>query len=66
MLTTTALRGVSTASICNKTGVLNSAPIQSLALHLSIGDTWNAITNVEKRQGASALGVLVVWGMECN
>lgn len=38
------------------------APLLALALHLSIGDTWNCITNVERRLGTSALGVLSVWG----
>ena len=28
--------------------------------HLCIGDTWNAITNVERRLGTSALYVLCV------
>ena len=32
-----------------------------MALHLSVGDTWNCVTNVEQRKGVSALGVLVVW-----
>jgi translocator protein len=28
--------------------------------HLSIGDTWNSINNVEKKLGAAAVGVLFV------
>jgi tryptophan-rich sensory protein len=38
------------------------APLLALALHLSVGDTWNCVTNVERRLGTSALGVLAVWG----
>lgn len=34
--------------------------ILALMLHLSIGDTWNTINNIEKRLGASVLGVLFV------
>ena len=30
-------------------------------LHLCIGDTWNTVTNVEKRLGVSAIGCLAVW-----
>jgi len=45
---------------CGRT--LFCAPLLALALHLSIGDTWNCITNVERRLGTSALGVLSVWG----
>ena len=29
-------------------------------LHLCVGDTWNCVTNVERRQGTSALGVIAV------
>ena len=31
-------------------------------LHLCIGDTWNCITNVERRLGVSAVGCFAVWG----
>ena len=36
-------------------------PLLVLALHLSVGDTWNCVTNVEQRKGVSAVGVLAVW-----
>jgi len=39
-----------------------SRPILSICAHLSIGDTWNTINNVEQRLGTSFLGVLFVWG----
>merc|ERR1719399_799222 len=32
-----------------------------LVLHLSIGDTWNTVNNVERRLGAAVPGVLLVW-----
>mmetsp|Transcript_19150 Transcript_19150/g.55677 ORF Transcript_19150/g.55677 Transcript_19150/m.55677 type:complete len:183 (-) Transcript_19150:5216-5764(-) len=32
-----------------------------MILHLSVGDTWNTITNIEKRLGVSAIGCVVVW-----
>lgn len=35
--------------------------ILALMLHLSIGDTWNTINNVERRLGAAVPGVLSVW-----
>lgn len=40
--------------------VLASPPLLVLVLHLCVGDTWNCITNVERRQGTSALGVFAV------
>lgn len=33
--------------------------------HLSIGDTWNTINNVEKRLGTATLGVFFVWLSAC-
>ncbi len=38
-----------------------SPAILALMLHLSIGDTWNTINNVERRYGASMVGVACVW-----
>lgn len=38
-----------------------SKAIMSLMLHLSIGDIWNTINNVELRYGTSAFGVVFVW-----
>lgn len=32
-----------------------------LVIHLSIGDTWNTINNVEGRTGAAVPGVALVW-----
>ena len=60
-LTITALRGISSALVYGRTGALFCPPVRALVLHLCVGDTWNTITNAEKRQGVSAAGVLVVW-----
>lgn len=40
---------------------LNDPVLLWLVLHLSLGDTWNTINNVERRLGAAVPGVLVVW-----
>jgi translocator protein len=32
-----------------------------LYLHLSIGDVWNTINNIERRFGVAVTGVLLVW-----
>lgn len=42
-------------------GVYASRAILSLMVHLSIGDIWNTINNIERRYGTSVLGVLCVW-----
>jgi tryptophan-rich sensory protein len=42
-------------------GIYASEALLSLMLHLSIGDVWNTINNVERRYGTSVLGVLCVW-----
>lgn len=61
-LTITVLRAVSAAFVYAADGSLISPALRALLLHLCVGDTWNTITNVEKRLGVSALGCLVVWG----
>jgi benzodiazapine receptor len=55
------LRTFSTVFIFQKTGTLLCSPIFALMGHLSIGDTWNTINNVEKRLGTAVLGVSFVW-----
>ena len=55
------LRAFSTSLIYDTTGSYAHPAILSLMLHLSIGDIWNTINNVERRYGASVLGVLCVW-----
>jgi len=65
-LSITALRGVSSALVYGKIGLLASAPLLSMVLHLCVGDTWNTITNIEKRLGVSAAGCLLVWASVWN
>ena len=56
------LRAVTSAMIIQANGGLYSTPaLLSLILHLSIGDVWNTINNVERRYGTSVLGILGVW-----
>lgn len=56
------LRTISSVLIYKETESLLSLPILSMMAHLSIGDTWNTINNVEQRLGTSFLGVWFVWG----
>jgi len=56
------LRAATTALIYSVNGgVYASAAILSLMLHLSIGDIWNTINNVERRYGTSVLGICFVY-----
>ena len=55
------IRATTTAMVYDVTGSYASTAILSLMLHLSIGDVWNTINNVERRYGASVVGVLLVW-----
>ena len=55
------LRSISTAMVFRSTGTLLCLPIFAFFGHLSIGDTWNTINNVEKRLGTATLGVFFVW-----
>ncbi|EKX47374.1 hypothetical protein GUITHDRAFT_69647 [Guillardia theta CCMP2712] len=36
-------------------------PLIAMMTHLSIGDTWNNINNVERRKGSAVAGVAFVW-----
>jgi translocator protein len=65
-LSITALRAVSSALVYKQTGALFSGPLLAMVLHLSVGDTWNTITNIEKRLGVSAVGCVVVWASVMN
>jgi translocator protein len=47
--------------IYESVGSYASLPILSLMLHLSIGDVWNTINNVERRFGVAVTGVFCVW-----
>lgn len=57
------LRAASSALLVTGAGGVDYASnaILFLMLHLSIGDTWNTINNVERRYGTSVLGVTCVW-----
>lgn len=39
---------------------LVTGPIAAMVLHLSIGDTWNHINNVEKKLGVAVSVVFIV------
>jgi len=56
------LRTISTVLVFRETGSLLCLPIMSMMAHLSIGDTWNTINNVEQRLGTAFFGVLFVLG----
>jgi benzodiazapine receptor len=60
-LTISCLRAASSTLVWRACGnTLAAPPILALVAHLCIGDTWNAVTNVERRLGTSAVGVLAV------
>eukprot|EP00913_Durusdinium_trenchii_P014194 g13320.t2 len=50
------LRAAASMMLWQQVGHLCDGTILALMLHLSIGDTWNTVNNVERR-----LGVLCVW-----
>ncbi|CAB9501150.1 TspO/MBR family [Seminavis robusta] len=55
------LRAATSSMIYATTGSYACAPILALMLHLSIGDVWNTINNVERRYGTSILGIVGVY-----
>jgi len=56
------LRAASSALLVSSGNIdYASTTILTLMFHLSIGDTWNTINNVERRYGTSCVGVLCVW-----
>lgn len=54
------LRAYASLLIFQQVGHLCDPTLLALMLHLSIGDTWNTVNNVEKRLGAAVPGVLCV------
>ena len=54
------LRTISTVLVFRESESLLCLPIMSMMAHLSIGDTWNTINNVEQRLGTAFFGVLFV------
>jgi translocator protein len=55
------LRAYTAALIVSATGSYAHPAILAFFLHLSIGDVWNTINNVERRYGVAVLGVVCVW-----
>jgi translocator protein len=55
------LRSIATTMIVRQTESYATPAMFALLLHLSIGDVWNTINNVERRYGASVVGVYFVW-----
>lgn len=55
------LRAATSAMVYQAVGRYASLPILSLLLHLSVGDVWNTINNVERRYGVAVTGVALVW-----
>ncbi|CAK9004019.1 unnamed protein product [Durusdinium trenchii] len=55
------LRAAASMMLWQQVGHLCDGTILALMLHLSIGDTWNTVNNVERRLGAAVPGVLCVW-----
>ncbi len=57
------LRAISSSLVYKANGGIYADPrsILWLMLHLSIGDVWNTINNVERRYGTSVVGVFCVW-----
>jgi tryptophan-rich sensory protein len=54
------IRAYSSSLVYEATGTYADIAILSFLLHLSIGDIWNTVNNVEKRIGAAASGVFFV------
>mmetsp|Transcript_9080 Transcript_9080/g.12069 ORF Transcript_9080/g.12069 Transcript_9080/m.12069 type:complete len:313 (+) Transcript_9080:165-1103(+) len=60
------LRAVSSAMVYDVTQSYVDPAILAFAIHLSIGDVWNTINNVERRYGAAVSGVACVWLSKAN
>jgi translocator protein len=55
------IRAVSSSLIYASTGHYLCLPLLAFILHLSVGDVWNTINNVERRYGTAVTGVVLVW-----
>ena len=60
------LRAYSSALIVDTTGSFLNPAILALMFHLSVGDVWNTINNIERRYGAAVTGVLCVTATALN
>jgi translocator protein len=55
------IRAYSSSLVYAATGHYACLPLLALVFHLSIGDVWNTINNVERRYGTAVSGVVCVW-----
>ena len=55
------IRALTSAMVYQKVQCYANPAILALMLHLSIGDVWNTINNVEQRYGVAVVGVICVW-----
>eukprot|EP00931_Biecheleriopsis_adriatica_P104267 TRINITY_DN78955_c0_g1_i1.p1 TRINITY_DN78955_c0_g1~~TRINITY_DN78955_c0_g1_i1.p1 ORF type:complete len:300 (+),score=54.38 TRINITY_DN78955_c0_g1_i1:15-914(+) len=55
------LRAASSVLVWQQVGHFCDVTILVLMFHLTVGDTWNTVNNVERRLGAAVPGVLCVW-----
>lgn len=55
------LRATAASMVVKTAGCYFHPAILALSLHLSVGDVWNTINNIERRYGTSVLGVIGVW-----
>lgn len=61
LLVIAPLRALASTMVVAATSQYASYTIMTLMTHLSIGDVWNTINNVERRYGVSVVGVACVW-----
>src|SRR5689334_3248556 len=60
------LRAASSVMIWDTTGSGIALPLVAMAFHLSVGDCWNHIKNVERREGELRLSVLLTTLLALN
>jgi translocator protein len=61
LLVIAPLRALASTMVVAATSQYASWTIMTLMTHLSIGDVWNTINNVERRYGVSVVGLACVW-----
>lgn len=61
LLVIAPIRALASTMVVAATSQYASFTIMTLMAHLSIGDVWNTINNVERRYGVSVVGVACVW-----
>ena len=60
------IRAVTATMVYEETHSYAAPAILALAAHLSIGDVWNTINNVEQRYGTAVTGAACVWLSKAN